>query len=157
MGDIFGEVGWAFVQAIPTIIFLTLLAFVLRRLFFGPLGAVMKARDDQTKGALARARERAALAEAKTAEYEAIWRRARQDLYAVHEAERRQAAAEREDLIRQARERANVLLEETRASLEAEAETARRELTQASSSLAAEITDVILGGRRGPDDQEARP
>ncbi|HEY6292190.1 MAG TPA: ATP synthase F0 subunit B [Terriglobia bacterium] len=156
MGEIFGEVGWAFVQAIPTIIFLALLAFALRRLFFGPLAAVLKAREEQTKGALARARERASLAEAKAAEYEAVWLRARQELYGLREADRRQALAEREALIHQARERADVLVEEAQASLAAEAESARRDLSQASGRLAAQIAETILGGRTGPDGQEAR-
>ncbi|HEV2114386.1 MAG TPA: ATP synthase F0 subunit B [Terriglobales bacterium] len=149
MGQIFDEVGQAFVQSIPTIIFITILLFVLRRLVFGPVGDVLKTRDEQTKGALIRARERAALAGTKAEEYEAAWQRARQEIYAVREADRRAALAARDDIIRQARERAEGVVKDARASLAAQGEAARRELLPASQGLAEEIASTILAGPSG--------
>jgi F-type H+-transporting ATPase subunit b len=146
MEQIFEQVGQAFVQAIPTIIFVTILLFVLKRLIFQPVGDVLKNRDQQTKGALVRARERAALAGTKTEQYEAAWQKARQEIYAVREADRRAALAARDEVIRQARQAAEGLVQDARASLTAQGEAARRELVPASQSLAEEIASTILAG-----------
>jgi F-type H+-transporting ATPase subunit b len=149
MGDIFGQVGQAFVQAIPTIIFVTLLVSILKRLLFQPVGNVLKTREEQTKGALVRAAQRAALAATKAEEYEAAWQKARQGIYGLREADRRAALAGRDEVIRQARERAEQLVKEARASLAAQGEAARRELVPASQSLAEEIASTILAGPGG--------
>jgi F-type H+-transporting ATPase subunit b len=149
MGDIFGQVGQAFVQAIPTIIFITLLVSILKRLLFQPVGNVLKTREEQTKGALVRAAERAALAATKTEEYEAGWQKARQGVYGLREADRRAALAGRDEVIRQARERAEQLVKEARASLAEQGKAARRELVPASERLAEEIAGAIIA-RPGP-------
>src|SRR5215469_1693284 len=144
MEQIFEQVGQAFVQAVPTIIFVTILLFVLKRLIFQPVGDVLKNRDEQTKGALVRARERAALAGTKAEQYEAAWQKARQEIYGVREADRRAALAARDEVIRQARERAEDLVNDARTSLAAQGEAARRELVPAGQSLAEEIASAIL-------------
>jgi F-type H+-transporting ATPase subunit b len=149
MGQIFDQVGQAFVQAIPTIIFITILVFVLKRLIFQPVGDVLKARGEQTKGALVRARERAALAGTKAEQYEAAWQKARQEIYGLREADRRAALAARDEVIRQARERAEGVVKDARASLAAQGEAARRELVPASQSLAEEIASTILAAPGG--------
>ena len=149
MEQIFEQVGQAFVQAVPTIIFVTILLFVLKRLIFQPVGDVLKNRDEQTKGALVRARERAALAGTKAEQYEAAWQKARQEIYGVREADRRAALAARDEVIRQARERAEDLVNDARTSLAAQGEAARRELVPAGQSLAEEIASAILAGPGG--------
>jgi F-type H+-transporting ATPase subunit b len=149
MGDIFRQVGQAFILAIPTIFFITLLVFILKRLLFQPVGNVLKTRDEQTKGALVRARERAALVATKAEEYQAAWQKARQEIYGVREADRRSALAARDEIIQQARERAEGLVKDARASLAGQGEAARRELVPASQSLAEEIASTILGGPGG--------
>lgn len=146
MGQIFGQVGQAFVQAIPTVIFIAILVFVLKRLFFGPVGNVLKAREEQTKGALVRARERAALAGTKAEQYEAAWQKARQEIYSQREADRQAALAAREEVIRQARERAEGLVKDARVSLAAQGQAARQELAPATERLAEEIADTVLAG-----------
>jgi len=146
MGDIFNQIGQAFVQAIPTIVFVGLLAFILRRLFFGPLGAVLKKRDEQTRGALERARERAGLAESIAAEYEEAWQRARREIYALREKDRRAALELREEIIQEARAQSETKVKEAQASLAEEAKAARAELATTSQSLAAEIVETILAG-----------
>jgi len=144
MGNIGQELAQAFVQAIPTVVFVALLLFILRRILFRPLAAVMKARDEQSKGAVARAKERAAHADARAAEYEALWLKARQEIYGQREGERRGAVAARDEVIRQARARAEATLKAAQADLAAQAEQARRELAQSSTALADQIAAVIL-------------
>jgi F-type H+-transporting ATPase subunit b len=145
MEDILRQVGQAFVQAIPTVIFVALLVLILDRVFFRPLTAVLKAREDASEGARERARERLTLAEAKGQEYEAAWQKARQEVYRQREADRRIVLTGRETVIRQAREQADFLVEEAQASLNAQAQAARTELGVASRALAEEIADAILG------------
>jgi len=149
MGQIFDQVGQLFVQAIPTILFIAVLVPILNRLLFRPVGNVLKTRDEQTKGALVRARERAALAGTKAEEYAAAWQKARQEIYGLRETDRRAALAAREEFIRQARERAEGVVKDARASLAAQGEAARRELLPASQSLAEEIAATILAGPGG--------
>lgn len=146
MGDIFNQIGQAFVQAIPTVVFVGILVFVLRRIFFRPLGAVLKEREAQSKGALERARERAALAETKAAEYEAAWQKARRELYALREQDRRAALAAREEIVRQARAKSETTVKEAQASIAGQADAARGELAHTSRELAAKIVDAILAG-----------
>src|SRR5579871_615082 len=144
MGEIFNQIGQAFVQAIPTVVFVGILVFVLGRIFFRPLGAVLKEREDRSKGAIEKARERAALAESKAAEYEAAWQKARRDLYAVREQDRRAALAARDEVVRRARARSEATVREAQVAIGAEAESARTELSHTSQRLAADIVDTIL-------------
>lgn len=144
MGNIGQELAQAFVQAVPTVIFVALLLFILRRIFFRPLAAVLKAREEQGKGAVARAKERAAQAEARAAEYEGLWLKARQEIYSQREGERREAVAARDELVRQARAGAEATVKAAQADLAAQAEQARQELAQSSAALADQIVGVIL-------------
>lgn len=145
MEEILRQVGQAFVQAIPTVIFVALLVLILERLFFRPLTAVLKAREDATEGARERARERLALAEAKGQEYEAAWQKVRQEFYRERETDRRTVLAGREAVVRQARERADSLIQQAQASLSGQTEAARAELGIARRALAEEIAETILG------------
>jgi F-type H+-transporting ATPase subunit b len=154
MGQIFTQVGQAFVQAIPTIIAVALLVFILRRLFFRPLAAILKTREEESKGALLRARERASQAERRTEEYEAGWQTARLEVYALREADRRTTLADREEMIGRARAHAGTMIQEAEAALDAESEAARRELSGESASLAEEIVNAILKGPGGDQGAE---
>ncbi|HEV2423373.1 MAG TPA: ATP synthase F0 subunit B [Terriglobia bacterium] len=144
MGNIGQELAQAFVQAIPTVVLVALLLFILRKIFFQPLAAVLKARDGQSKGAVARARERAAQADARAAEYEALWLKARQEVYSQRESDRKEAVEARDEVVRQARARAEATVKAAQADLAAQAEEARRELARSSGVLAEQIAGVIL-------------
>jgi len=147
MEEILRQVGQAFVQAIPTVIFVALLALILERLFFRPVTAILTAREDASEGARERARQRVELAEAKGQEYDAAWQKARQEVYRQREADRRNILAGREAVIRQAREQADSLVQKAQASLAAQADAARAELGIATQSLAEEIANAILGAQ----------
>lgn len=146
MGNIGQELTHAFVQAIPTVIFVALLVFILRRIFFRPLADVLKARDEQSKGAVARAKERAAQADARAAEYEALWLKARQEIYSQREAERKEAVVARDEVVRQARAKADATVKAAQVDLAGQAAQARQELAQSSAALADQIAEVVLGG-----------
>ena len=146
MGNIFSQIGQAFVQAIPTVAFVGILVFILKRLFFQPVAAVMKERDLQGKGAVERARERLALAEKRAAEYEAAWQKARREIYAWREQDRRTAVSEREEAIRQARAKGEVSVKAAQTALAEDATSAETELARSGQALADQIVNAILGG-----------
>jgi len=74
MGQTLSQLAQLFIQTIPTVIFVFVLYVILRRFFFGPLTAVLKKREEETQGAVARAHEQAAAAEEKARQYEAAFR-----------------------------------------------------------------------------------
>src|SRR2546428_12879894 len=96
MTEILSWIGKLLLQSVPTVIFVFLLLVILERWLFRPLTAVLKKREDATVGALARAKDQAAQAEARTRGYEGAFRAARQGVYRVREADRRAAPGARE-------------------------------------------------------------
>src|SRR6516164_3672503 len=100
MGETLRQLGHLFVQSAPTVIFVFLLSAILDRLFFRPLTAVLRQREEETLGALRRSRELSAAAEAKAKEYEAAFQAARQEVYRLREADRRTVLQEREEMLK---------------------------------------------------------
>ena len=153
MGETFRQLGHLFAQSIPTVIFVFLLGVILDRLFFRPLDAVLKQREEETLGAFDRARELSAAADAKAKEYEAEFQAARQEVYRLRESDRRSGLQEREEMLSGARARAESALKDAQAALHAEAESVKQQLTGITRSLALEVTRTVLGEAtlRGPE------
>jgi len=145
MSEVLSQLGRLFVQSVPTIIFVFLLFVILDRLFFRPVGKVLKEREEATVGAQGRAGAAAAAAEAKLRGYEAALQAARLEVHRLREAARRESLKEREGTLQNAREQAALLLQEAQASLSAEVAAAQRDLTSASRALAEQIAATILG------------
>lgn len=153
MGAILSQLGHLFVQSIPTVVFVFLLLVILSRIFFRPLIAVLKQREAMTTGALARAREQTAEAEAKTREYELAFQTARQEVYRQREADRQAGLKEREVTLQKAREQADVLVRDAQLDLTAQVEAAKRELAPSSKSMASEIMEAVLGNGPSADNR----
>lgn len=153
MGETFRQLGHLFAQSIPTVIFVFLLGVILDRLFFRPLDAVLKQREEETLGAFDRARELSAAADAKAKEYEAEFQAARQEVYRRRESDRRTGLQEGEEMLSGARARAESALKDAQAALHAEAESVKQQLTGITRSLALEVTRTVLGEAtlRGPE------
>ena len=107
--------------------------------------AVLKKRETDTRGALERAREQTAAAEAKAREYEETFQAARQEVYRQREADRRDSLGEREKQLGQARAQAEGYLKEALDGLAREVDSAKQSLEQASAPLATSITEALLG------------
>jgi F-type H+-transporting ATPase subunit b len=150
MTDILRQLGQLFVRSIPTVLFVFFLLLILDRLFFRPMLAVLKKRESDTRGALERAREQVAAAEAKAQQYDAAFQAARQEIYRRREADRRDALAEHEKHLGKAREQSEALLKEALEALAREVESAKLELGRASAPLATKITEAVLSGD-GPE------
>jgi F-type H+-transporting ATPase subunit b len=153
MGVIFDQLGHLFLQAIPTVILVFLLFVILDRIFFRPLMAVMKQREDSTVGALARAREQASAADTKAREYEEAFQAARQEVYRQREADRRTNLEQRDAALRKARGQADVLIRDAQAALATEVARTKAELEAACQPLAEEISQSLVGPDSSPSGQ----
>jgi F-type H+-transporting ATPase subunit b len=145
MSDILSQLAQLFLQAVPTVVIVFVLFVVLDRIFFRPLTSVLKQREELTVGALERAREQAAAAEAKSREYEEAFQSARQEVYRQREADRRSRMQEREVTLQKAREQAEGLIREAQARLAQEVAHAKGELETACRPLAEEISERLVG------------
>lgn len=146
MRDILLQLQQLFVQSIPTVIFVFILLAILDRLFFRPLTRLLQQREDATFGALARAREQVAAAEAKWREYAAAIHAARQELYRLREEERRAALSERDAAIKKTRAQAESYGNEAQGKLRDEVAAAKLDLEKTARALGTEIAEALVGG-----------
>jgi F-type H+-transporting ATPase subunit b len=153
MGQITTQLGQLFAQTIPTVVFIFCLVLVLDRLFFKPLSQTLDARAKATSGALTEAREQAAAAEDKFHQYEQALQKARQEVYRLREAARREALGERDKTIQQARSEAEAALKEAHLALQEDVAKSKVELRLTVESLAAEVTEVLLAPGLDQGDQ----
>jgi len=144
MGAIFSQLGHLFLQTIPTVILVFLLFVILDRIFFRPLTAVLKRREESTVGALARAREQATEAETKARQYEEIFQAARQEVYRQREADRRAHLEQRDKALRMGHEQAEGLIRDARVALAGEVARVKAELDAACQPLAEEISQSLV-------------
>jgi F-type H+-transporting ATPase subunit b len=157
MGDILSQLAHLFLQTIPTVIFLFLLYVILDRFFFRPLTAVLKEREEETTGAMARSREQTAEAEEKAGQYKAAFQAARQEVYRQREADRRDILEDREATLKWADQQSEALLSEARAGIAAEVAHSKQELQSACQSLGQEIAETILGGAARGGERGSQP
>lgn len=150
MGETLNQLGRLFVQSIPTVIFVFVLLLILERLFFRPLTAILRQREEATTGALARAREQAAAAEAKAREYEAAFQAARQEVYRLREMERKAALGERENALKNTRAQSEMWLKQAKDGLAKQVEATKLELETSCRSLAHDIAEAVLGPEGRP-------
>jgi F-type H+-transporting ATPase subunit b len=156
MGQITTQLGQLFAQTIPTVVFVFFLLLVLDRLFFRPLSQTLDARAKATSGALAEAREQASAAEEKSLQYEHALQKARQEIYRLREAARREALSEREKTIQKARAEAESALQEAQQALDAEVAKSKIDLRLTAESLAAEVAEALFApGLGGGGQKEA--
>ena len=151
MEGVLSQLAQLFIQTIPTIIFVFVLYAILSRFFFKPLTAVLKKREEETQGAMARAHAQAAESEEKTRQYEAAFQAARQETYRQREAAGRSIREDREATLKRAHRQAEALLSEAQAGLAAEVARSKQDLQSLCQSLGQEIAETVLGsaGRDG--------
>jgi F-type H+-transporting ATPase subunit b len=146
MEGVLSELAQLFIQTIPTLIFVFVLYVILSRFLFRPLTAVLKKREEETQGAMARARAQTVAAEEKARQYEAAFQAARQETYRRREAAGRAILEDREATLKRARQQSEAMLSEAQASLAAEVAQRKGELLSTCQVLGQEIAQTILGG-----------
>jgi len=152
MSGIFSQLGQLFVQSAPTVIFVFILLIILSRIFFKPIIAVLKKREEMTAGAMDRAKAQAEQADAKAQEYQSAFQAARQEVYRQREADRQAALKLRESALQDARQESEEWIQEAQRGLSSQVEIAKKELAAASRVTAQEIVLAVLGERTsGPE------
>ncbi|HEX5432066.1 MAG TPA: ATP synthase F0 subunit B [Bryobacteraceae bacterium] len=149
MGQTFQQLGGLFIEAIPTAILLLIVHFYLKFMLFRPLRKVLQERDDLTEGARKTAQESLAAAERKAAEYEAMFREARAEVYRQQEETRRRWLEDQSKQVAEARERTDASVQRAKDEIAAEAAAARQNLLETSGALADRIASRVLARRVG--------
>ena len=139
--------GGILLKSIPTIVFLIILHFYLKAMLFGPLDRILKQRRELTEGARKVAEDSLAAAKRKADEYDIKLREARGVVYKEQEEMRKRWLEEQGNEIAQARTRMEASVKAAREALAADAAAAQASLKDASSTLADQITETVLGRR----------
>jgi F-type H+-transporting ATPase subunit b len=138
------QLGEILLKAVPTFILVVLLHFYLKYIFFKPMAKVLHERYLATEGARKVAQESLERANAKTAQYEAALRAARNEIYlSLEQIQKSLQEKETADLTA-ARQRAEALIKEAKQQLARDVESAKAGLAQDSDQLAGQIADSLL-------------
>ena len=138
------QLGELLLSSIPTIIFLLIVWAGYRLIVHKKLEQVLAERHSRTEGAIQKAQQEIAAAEARTSEYEERLREARSAVYKTQEARRQHIMEKHDAALAQARVQAGEMIRHSRAALEKDIAAAKLMLQQQADSLAKEIIDSIL-------------
>lgn len=138
------QLGELLLSSIPTIIFLLIIWVAYRLIVHKKLEQVLTKRHSLTEGAIQKAQQEIAAAEARTSEYEQRLRDARSAVYKTQEARRQQIMEKHNAALAHARAQAEEMLKHSRSALEKDVAAAKLMLQQQADSLAKEIIDSIL-------------
>ena len=152
MDAILRQIGELLISSIPTIISLLVVWTGYRFIVHGKLVQVLEQRHALTQGAVQRAQEEIARAEARTAEYEQKVREARAEIYKTQQANRQRIMDTRNAALAEARKQAGDKVKEARASVAAAVEQSKAALRQQADALADQVIESVLkpasaGGR----------
>jgi len=149
MQEILDQLGSLFLGAVPTALLFIVLVLAYQFLVQGPLTAVLKERRARTEGAVEKAQEAIADAEAKAADYAEKLRRARAEAYRAREQRVKQLQSERDAALDAARKSASERAGQAKAEIDAEAEAARRSIETAAPELASRVIRAVLPATAG--------
>jgi F-type H+-transporting ATPase subunit b len=144
--EIFNQLGELFLAAVPTVIIVFLFYLFMRWSFFQPMERVLSERHKRAEGAKVDAEASRAAAHEKQRAYSDTVKKARSQVFAEQESQRRRVLDERQTTINSARTAAQSALQEAKKEIAAESAAARKDLEQSSGNLANEIAEAILAG-----------
>lgn len=144
MDVILKQLGDLFVGSIPTMIIFILLVVAYRVILYGPLRRTLAERRERTKGALEKAADAIAAADAKSQEYEAKLRAARADIFRHREQLIQKWNAERDHALASARLTAQEHVKAAETALKAQAADAHKQIEASTEQLASQILQAIL-------------
>ena len=147
------QLGELFIGAVPTVLILIVLYFILKSLFFKPLLAVMAEREARTAGAQKAAEAAQAAAAGKVKQYQEALKQARAKVYAEQEAARKKLLDERAALLKASRTLAASEVSAAKEKVAKDVAAAKHELEAGVPQLAAEIAKRVL---ETPSPSEAR-
>ena len=144
MDETLRQIGELLLGSVPTIIIFIFLYALYTFIVHKPLVRILSERHARTQGAIEKARNDVATAEARTAEYEQRLKEARLALFKAQEARRAKANQLRAAAVAEAQKDARLRIEEARAEIEREKQAAMGSLEADASRLAGEIVRTIL-------------
>ena len=144
--EIVNQLGELFLAAVPTVIIVFLFYLFMRWSFFKPMERVLSERHKRAEGARVEAEASRVAAHEKQRIYNETVKKARAEVFAEQEFQRRRTLDERQATINAARVTAQTALQEAKKGIAEDVKAARVELEQSSGSLANEIAQVILAG-----------
>jgi len=152
MDIVLRQVGELLISSVPTILCLLVVWAGYRLIVHGKLMQVLQQRRELTEGAVERARQEIATAEARTAEYEQKVGEARARLYQTQQANRQRLLEQRNVALAEARRQSGETVKSARSALERDMAAAKGELKQQASVLADKVIETVLrpaaaGGR----------
>lgn len=142
--DIVHQLGELFLGALPTVVLILILYFILKSLFFKPLLAVMAEREARSIGAQKAAEAARAAAAEKVKQYQDALRQARAQVYAEQEAARKKLLDERAAQLKEARTKSAGEVAAAKERVAADFAAARRDLEPSVAQLASEIATRVL-------------
>ena len=155
--EIVNQLGQLFLQAVPTVIIVFFFYLFMRWSFFGPMARVLSERRKRAEGARVEAEASRVAVREKLQTYNETLKKARTEIFAEQESQRRRTVDQRQATINTARATAQAALQEAKKSLAAEVQAARTELEQSSGTLADQIAEAVLAGMpSGPGSSQGR-
>ena len=144
MNEILRQVGQLLINSIPAAIGLMVVWAGYRFIVHGKLQQVLAQRHALTEGAIQRAQQEIADAEARTAEYEQKVGEARAQIYQQQQANRQQVLEQRNAALAEARRNAGEMVKQARAALEKDVLAAKAVLEQQANVLADQVIEQVL-------------
>src|SRR5579862_2939714 len=138
------QLGELFLAAVPTVIIVFLFYFFMRWSFFKPMERVLSERHKRAEGARVEAEASRAAANEKQRVYSDTVKKARGEVFAEQEVQRRRTLDDRQATINAARATAQSALQEAKKEIAGEVKAARAQLEQSKDNLANEIAEAIL-------------
>jgi F-type H+-transporting ATPase subunit b len=131
-----------------------ILAIVLYKFLFKPLGSFMEKRAEGIRHSLEEAKQARDEVVRTRSEYEESLRAARQEAAALRQRMDREITEERERLIQQSREEAHRMISQARAEIQQEVRRAKAELRDETVTLSLTAAERLL--RRNPAEEDHR-
>lgn len=142
--EILHQLGDLIIGSIPTMILFVLLVLAYRVILYRPLMRTLAERRERTEGAVGRAADAIAAADAKSQEYEARLRAARAEIFRHREHLVQQWNKERDNALATARLAAQEHVRAAQTALNAQSADARRQIEGSTEQLASQILQAIL-------------
>jgi F-type H+-transporting ATPase subunit b len=155
--EIVNQLGELFLAAVPTVIIVFLFYLFLRWSFFKPMQQVLSERHQRAEGARVEAEASRVAAHEKQRSYSEAVKKARSEIFAEQEIQRRRTLDERQVTINAARATAQSVLQEAKKGIAADVKAARVEMERSSGDLANDIAEAILAGSpSGPGSSQGK-
>jgi F-type H+-transporting ATPase subunit b len=155
--EIVNQLGELFLAAVPTVIIVFLFYLFMRWSFFTPIERVLSERRKRAEGARTEAEASRVTAHEKQRFYSETVKKARTEVFAEQESQRRRVLDERQATINTARTTAQAALQEAKKGIAEDVKAARVELERSKDTLANDIAEAILAGSpSGPGSSQGR-